>query len=68
MELYLMNILWALDRLLNTLLGGSSKEFVSTRIYNHRLENIFAWWCYEALNAIDTNHCELAAHRDTTND
>jgi len=59
-----MNILWAIDRLLNAFLGGSSKEFISTRIYNHRNESRIALFLYMVLNAIDENHCERAAHRD----
>ncbi len=61
---YLLNILWALDRLGNALLGGSSKEFISTRIYNRRESSTLARWSYYLLNRIDTNHCERAAHRD----
>ena len=61
---YLWNILWALDRLGNAILGGSSKEFISTRIYEYRLENRVAWWAYRFLDWLDPGHCERAAHRD----
>jgi hypothetical protein len=61
---YLLNILWALDRLGNALMGGSSKEFISTRIYNNRLYSTLAYCGYLVLNRIDPNHCERAAHRD----
>ena len=61
---YLLNILWALDRLGNAVLGGSSKEFISTRIYNYRNRSVVAWCLYRLLNRIDPNHCEKAAHRD----
>jgi hypothetical protein len=64
MKQYLLNHLWALDRWLNVLFGGSSKEFMSTRIYNYKTDNIVAGWCYQILNWIDPMHCELAAKRD----
>lgn len=65
---YLLNILWALDRLGNAILGGSSKEFISTRIYNYKTDNIVAGWCYQILNWIDPQHCEKAAKRDYDQD
>lgn len=61
---YFCNHLWAMDRWLNVLLGGSSKEFVSTRIYRYKTKYLIVGWLYQALNYIDDNHCELAAQRD----
>lgn len=61
---YCLNHLWVSDRKLNAWFGGSSKELISTRIYNYRNDNKVAFYCYKVLNWIDTNHCELAAHRD----
>jgi len=61
---YCLNHLWAMDRRSNVWFGGSSKEFISTRVYNYKTQNIVAGWCYQILNWIDLNHCEKAAHRD----
>jgi len=36
---YLINHLYALDRWLNVLFGGSSKEFISTRVLNYKDAN-----------------------------
>lgn len=61
---YFWNILWALDRLGNAILGGSSKMFISTRIYNHKDTSELCLFAYKILNWIDPWHCERAAHRD----
>lgn len=61
---YFLNWMWALDRLANVALGGSSQEFISTRIYRHKTEYLIVGWLYQILNWIDENHCELAAKRD----
>lgn len=61
---YCLNHLWAIDRRWNVWFGGSSKEFMSTRVYNYKTKNIVAGWIYQILNWIDPNHCEKAAHRD----
>ena len=61
---YFWNHLWALDRWLNVLLGGSSKEFISTRVFEYKDKNIVAGWMYQILNWIDKDHCERAAIRD----
>ena len=57
---YIWNILQALDRLANTVLAGTDKEYLSSRIYRFRFKSIFIWWCYELLNAIEKDHCEKA--------
>lgn len=68
MKEYFWNNLWALDRALNALFGGSSKEFMSTRIYNNRINNQLAWALYMVLNTLDPEHCERAAIRDYDKD
>lgn len=65
---YCLNHLWAIDRRWNVWFGGSSKEFMSTRIYNYKTKNIVAGWCYQILNWIDPGHCENAAKRDYDSD
>ena len=50
----------AFDRLLNTLLGGTDKEYLSSRIYRYRGKSIVAAMLYVVLNTIDKNHCETA--------
>jgi len=62
--IYLTNWIYAIDRLLNVALGGSSKEFVSTRVYNHRFTSRICWYCYKILNWIEPGHCEHAAKVD----
>lgn len=61
---YLWNNLWAWDRMLNAMSGGSSKEFISTRIYNNKSKYLVVGWLYQILNWIDPYHCERAAKRD----
>lgn len=61
---YFINIIWALDRLANTFFGGSSKEFISTRVYNYKDKNNIAYIVYRILNWIDPMHCENASKRD----
>ena len=72
MKKYLCNNLLALDRLLNTLWGGSSKETVSSRLGRMQKRyggtvpwfrpwpHVMAW----ALNNVDANHCEKSIETD----
>lgn len=57
---YCWNLLQALDRLLNALLAGTDKEYLSSRIYRYRLGNRFIWAAYMFLNWLDEDHCEKA--------
>ena len=60
MKKYVWNIAQALDRLLNAILGGTDKEFLSSRIYRYREKNKIAATLYVVLNTIDESHCEEA--------
>ena len=60
MKRYVWNIVQALNRLINTLFGGTDKEYMSSRIYRHKADNLVAGWCYQILNWIETDHCEKA--------
>lgn len=60
--------MWACDRWVNVLLGGSSQQFLSTRIYEHKTDNLVAGWMYQILNWIDENHCENASQKDNDPD
>ncbi len=57
---YFWNIVQAVDRLLNAIMGGTDKEYLSSRIYRYREKTRVAALLYCALNKIDTNHCEKA--------
>lgn len=57
---YIWNILQALDRLGNALLGGTDKEYISSRVYRYRNTNRVAGVCYKVLNWIEQDHCEKA--------
>lgn len=50
----------ALDRLANAILGGTDKEYISSRVYRYRDKNRIAGLAYAILNAIDEDHCESA--------
>ena len=54
------NIIQACDRLLNAILGGTDKEYLSSRIYRNKDKTAIAMIAYKVLNMIDNNHCEAA--------
>lgn len=60
MKRYIWNIVQALDRLANAVWGGTDKEYLSSRIYRYRNQNIVAGVLYRLLNTIEENHCEKA--------
>lgn len=60
MEHYLWNILQALDRLANTVFGGTDKEYISSRVYRYKDTNKVAFAVYRVLNSIEADHCEKA--------
>ena len=55
---YLWNNLQAIDRLLNTILGGTDKEYLSSRFYRYKDVTKTAMIFYRILNRLDKNHCE----------
>jgi hypothetical protein len=57
---YFWNLLQALDRLVNTVFGGTDKEYISSRVFRYKDDNKVAWAAYKMLNAIDKDHCEKA--------
>lgn len=57
---YIWNVLQALDRLGNALLGGTDKEYISSRIYRYRDKNVAAKVAYHVLNTLEKDHCEKA--------
>lgn len=57
---WIWNIIQALDRLLNAVLFGTDKEYLSSRIYRYKDKNWYAMYLYRFLNYIDTDHCEKA--------
>lgn len=57
---YLWNILQALDRLVNTVLGGTDKEYMSSRVFRYKDESKIAKIVYSLLNKIEKDHCEKA--------
>jgi hypothetical protein len=57
---WIWNIVQACDRLLNAILFGTDKEYLSSRIYRFREKHWFVMFCYNVLNTIDNNHCEKA--------
>lgn len=59
----LINVLIALDQLINTLLGGSPDETLSARAYRGRYRRArwhIAWLLIDALFFWEPCHCELA--------
>ena len=57
---YVWNIVQALNRLLNAVLGGTDKEYMSSRICRYRDRHWLAGLMYRLLNSIETDHCEKA--------
>lgn len=55
---YIKNNLLALDRLLNALAGGDSRELVSSRLGKNPHCSWIATGMYYLLNWLDPNHCE----------
>ena len=60
MKLYVWNIVQALDRLANALLGGTDKEYISSRVHRYKDVNRVALWTYKTLNWLEKDHCEQA--------
>lgn len=60
MSAYLWNLLQALDRLANTLTGGTDKEYISSRVYRYKDVNRVALVVYTFLNTLEDLHCEKA--------
>lgn len=57
---YIWNILQAIDRLINTILGGTDKEYLSSRFYRYKDKTRIAMFFYIILNKLDKDHCEKA--------
>lgn len=55
--LYLSNIISALDRLINALLGGDYRETLSSRMGKHLPGCRLCLFICRLLNRIDPNHC-----------
>ena len=60
MRHYIWNVVQALNRLINSLWGGTDKEYMSSRILRYKDKNSVAKIMYFVLNKIETNHCEKA--------
>lgn len=60
LKLYFSNNWQALDRCINALLGGSDKEYMSSRVYRYKDKIKFALLVYRFLNWIEKDHCEKA--------
>lgn len=60
MKRYAWNIVQAIDRLANAILGGTDKEYISSRAFRYKDEHIVALIAYKILNRIEANHCERA--------
>lgn len=60
MKQYFSNLWQAADRLINALLGGTDKEFMSSRVYRYKDVNKVAYMAYRVLNWIEKDHCEKA--------
>jgi hypothetical protein len=58
--LYVWNIVQAFDRLVNAILGGTDKEYISSRVYRYKDVNALAMATYRLLNWLEPNHCENA--------
>lgn len=65
MKDYLLRIAIAFDQLLNTLLGGSEDETLSSRAAKARI-NGKKWGCVlcKVLDSIDKNHCDKSIEYD----
>lgn len=66
--LYILNILIALDCLLNALLFGDPQETISSRIgkmvYHYNVKSKPILWLVWILDKIDPNHCKDAIEWD----
>jgi hypothetical protein len=60
MKRYIWNIVQAFDRLANAVLGGTDKEYISSRVYRYKDKNRIAAAAYYILNKLESNHCENA--------
>lgn len=68
---YIRNNLLAVDRWLNALAGGDSRETISSRVGKNPHCSWIATGMYYILNWLDPNHCENARemeHRDIGSD
>lgn len=61
---YIWNVIISLDQLVNTLLGGSPDETISSRAGKRQHKSVWAKWLCWILNKLDTNHCKDAIEED----
>lgn len=57
-----LQVLIAVDQLVNTFLGGWADETLSSRAYRHKLDGSRSWpaWVIDHLFFWQKNHCEKA--------
>jgi len=61
---YFLNLLIAIDQLLNTLAGGDPDETISSRIGKRTATCLLCRWFCALLNKIDPNHCKNSIEND----
>lgn len=64
MKRWIINVLIALDRLVNALLGGDPRETLSSRMGKARERCPVCYWICRGLHWLDPSHCDDARNDD----
>lgn len=60
MRIYIINVLYAFDLLVNALFGGAPHQTISARWGESPTKTWLYYWGCRVLNRIDERHCERA--------